>query len=65
MSHREISMVVKTSYPDLNAISKKRQNSLFDELPAPSAIFNGIDVAERHIWLINPYRSSGGKFALT
>jgi len=43
---------------------KNCMNSFFDFLPAPSAIFDGIDRAERLICEVKPKRSSVGNFSV-
>jgi hypothetical protein len=48
------------SKADDMAISMKRQYSLFDVLPDPSAIFNDMETLALLNWLVIPYISSLG-----
>ena len=46
---------VSNSNDEHKVISKNRLKSIWLFRLQPSAIFDGIDTAERQIWLLNPY----------
>jgi len=52
---------VSNSYEEPLAIWRYRAKSLFVDLPAPSAMFELIEIAERRICEIKPYFSDLGK----
>ena len=52
---------VSNSYEEPFAICRKRAKSLFVERPAPSAILELMDTAERRICDVKPYCSDLGK----
>ena len=56
---------VSNSKADPKAISRKCINSLSDFREEPSAIFDGIDIAARCIWLDIPNLSSSGNCAVS